>query len=281
MRKRNDTPIQIAFASVTAAVCAEYGLAPDSPTARSPLALALRHIAQHENRRDPSRCDRVPCRVGGLSFALYELAAYRADVEQGDDLVAAAEVVAELRSALRRLEPKIACVVAAIRARSEIAHEIEKGGGPATHDHATWCERPSTLLARFDALCAAVDGAPEAPGRLDDLIRSGYRSPEHRQRGDKKPADLCITAVCQHLAWGGFTNREIAGLIGELSPAPPDERPMSRIDDLRKRDRIERDRKMAEDRVRKRVDSPDTRSIHAYPPRSAPAEGSTSGDSSG
>jgi hypothetical protein len=71
---------------------------------------------------------------------------------------------------------------------------------------------------------------------FDEELRGLLVSRQLRQRADTKPADVLLTAVWQHLDWGGLTNAEIAQLVPDGNGT-----------------------RGAADRVRKRVDRPNVR----------------------
>lgn len=106
-------------------------------------------------------------------------------------------------------------------------------------------ERPTRILRALTAMVAETEGYEAA-------VRNLFWSPELRQPSNRKPSQLLFTATCQHLAWGGFSNAEILALVSLTTAGS---------------------RKLKLDRIRKRIDEPNARSVmpnELHPERGVP-----------
>ncbi len=144
----------------------------------------------------PPRCVVQPCRLGGLCHALYEVWQYQNEAQWGRPFLDAADEAGKFRAASAAFMETLAPVL----------HRVfEMHNRVPFHDHAI-CARAVRVFPSAVELTAELS-------EWEDAMRGLVWSEELRQPKGKKPAELLLTAVCQHLRWGGITYTEIARLV--------------------------------------------------------------------
>jgi len=197
---------------------------PDQPNAKVPAG--IRDVAEaHLHGLEPSRCSRRPCRTAGLCHALYELVQYRREVEDPQGVIASANAAEAMRKALQNAGDEFMPVLEKLIEQSDQRHRdaVQVGVAEARSEHEILCTRPGQLVIQMTALLLNVD-------RFERELRGRVSSFELQQSKDKRPGNLLLTAVYQHLHWGGLTYREIATLVpDELVARGAEERVRSRV----------------------------------------------------
>jgi hypothetical protein len=100
-------------------------------------------------------------------------------------------------------------------------------------DRARVLEEALTLPVQDRAQVSETEG-------YETAVRDLFWSPELRQPSTRKHSQLLLTATCQHLAWGGFSNAEILALVPPTTGGGT---------------------KLKLDRIRKRISEPNARSV--------------------
>lgn len=196
-----------AIAELQGAAVAAGAVPHGTPIPESPGAIALRHVILHGVQVEP-RCSHKPCRLGGLCFALFEVAQYKNEMEGAAAVVAAAEQAESMQRVLATSGKAYAQSLSALVKFGQKFHTQESTGGVPSvlHDHETICVRPKVAWLKFEALTKNL-----AP--FGDSLRNLISNTELRQTSRRKRGTLLLTATYQHLKWGGFTYREIAVLV--------------------------------------------------------------------
>jgi len=201
-----------AIDSLRRAAVAEGALLPGDPAGKDPALVALSHVHGIEHER---RCHENPCRLGALCLALHELLQFEAERPRGD--------------ALGELDSAVASLDAASERVAQAARIIDRVGRPACGE------------AQRDQLMALTSDIAELCNRVEDLAAGlivTIESPQLLQQPDRKPSELLLRAVWQHLHDGGFTHDEAFELVPTLGIHTK-----------------------AKDVVRKRIREPDARSL--------------------
>ncbi len=188
---------------------------PDSP----------RDVAEAHLHTSRDRCSKNPCRTAGLCHALYELVQYRAEVKDPQGLMSAAQATEEMRKAVRKCGDAYVPTLRQLLQRSEENHRLDRDLGPreARSEHEILCVRPLEILAQMTALSMNLE-------RFERELRGRMWSFELQQSGDKRPGDLLLTSVYQHLRWGGLSYKEIAELVPDMvGPLGAEERVRARV----------------------------------------------------
>jgi hypothetical protein len=201
----------------------------EGESAGDPNAIATAHLHELQG----PECSKRPCRLAGLCHALYELLQYRIERANMKTVLVAIEQTERMRKTVRLARKQYHSGLAALREENEERHRSERNRRLKTpgHDHDVLCVRPGLVLLAMDALLASA-------GSMEEGLRGLLWSPELQQPNDNRASDLLLTAVYQHLHWGGLTYREIAEFV------PDNDR-----------------RRGAADRARSRVRSADARSL--------------------
>lgn len=212
----------------------------DGPDGMSDVAGA------HLHGLEPSRCSRRPCRTAGLCHALYELVQYRLEAPQG--VVAAANAAEAMRKALQRAGDQFMPILKNLIEQSDQRHReaVQLGIVEARSEHEILCTRPALLVVQVSELLLNVD-------RFERELRGRVSSFELQQSGDKRSGNLLLTAVYQHLHWGGLSYAEIAKLVpDEVGPRGAEERVRSRVRSENARSLMPRE--LYEEMVRRRTE---------------------------
>lgn len=196
------------------------------PRAGDEYAIAEAHI--HHN--GPQRCTESPCRRGGVCHALAEILAYKLEFERLGTLRRVAELTHQVRARLEGEGHAYGMGLAELLefAEGDLARTI-----PAFQNKEVVLERPTRILRALTELLSATEGYEAA-------VRDLFWSPELRQSSTRKRSQLLLTATCQHLAWGGFSNAEILELVSPTTAGST---------------------ALKLDRIRKRIDEPNARSV--------------------
>ena len=186
----------------------------------------IRDVAEaHLHGLGPSRCSRSPCRTAGLCHALYELVQYRHEAKDPEGVIAAANAAEAMRKALLKAGNEFMPVLERLLNQSveRHRHAVELGIVEPRSEHEILCVRPEQLAVQTTTLLLNLD-------RFERELRGRIRSFELQQSGDKRPGNLLLTAVYQHLRWGGISYAEIARLVpDESGPQGMEERIRSRV----------------------------------------------------
>lgn len=205
-RKRDDVGFDVdkAIATLHREALAVGAVPADDPRAASPQHTARAHL----HGLEPSSCKRSPCRLAGVCHALIEITEHRAELERSKELLDVLEQTHEVskwlgKSGFRYVEALNALVE---HGKGRHASEATLRLAPPAHDHALLCVRPLRIMQPLTALLCSLDNFEEA-------LRESVSSRALRQPADRKRADVLLTAVWQHLDWGGLTYAEIAKLV--------------------------------------------------------------------
>ncbi len=196
----------------------------------NPLYTATAHLHGVEH----DRCKKSPCRVAGLCHALYELVQFRDEVNVATPFIAAADETEVMRKAMFEAGIQYAKTLERRLVDSEKIHQQETEQEPSfqRHNHDVLCVCPERIIQLMAELQMLLEV-------FEDKLRSLPGSFQLQQSSYSKRSTLLLTAVYQHLRWGGLKYAKIAELV-------PDE--------LGKK-------KGADERVRGRVKGPNARSI--------------------
>ena len=203
---------------------------PGDRRAKDPVQVAWSHIHGGARRG----CRTSPCRQAGLCYALRELLLYRTEAVGLKPLLDAAKATEGVRRWLCNEGSRYAQALGAVMKYGADCHAPQAGGGQVGHPHETTCVHASQIFAALTQLNASIDA-------FDRDLRELAWSHELGQPGTKRRADLLLTAVYQQLHDGGLPFAEIYRLV------PDGNRPLR-----------------AEERVRKRVESPSARSVSMH-----------------
>jgi hypothetical protein len=197
----------------------------DDPRARDAALTAYAHLHSDGERR----CKEKPCRKAGLCLALHELVQYRAERAVLGPVLAASRLSASAKRWVEKEGRELHGAVGALLP-GVVAPRIERAFDPHARQ-ILLCERPSRLRYLLELLHQELD-------TYEHDLHALLESPELAQAKGRKPGALLLTAVWQHLDWGGFTYEEIFRLV-------PSGGASSKIKDI----------------VRKRVKAPNARSL--------------------
>lgn len=205
-RKRDDVGFDVekAIAALHREALVAGAVPQDDHRAASPLQTARAHL--HGLGR--SSCKRGPCRVAGLCHALVEIGEHRGELERSKELLEVLEQTHEVSKWLGYSGFRYVQALNALVEHGKARHASEENLGLArpAHDHALLCVRPLRIMRPLTAVLRSLDGFEEA-------LRESVSSRALRQPADRKRADVLLTAVWQHLDWGGLTYAEIAKLV--------------------------------------------------------------------
>lgn len=179
----------------------------------------------HLHGLEPSRCSRRPCRTAGLCHALYELVQYRREVTDPQGIIAAANAAETMRKALQKAGNQFMPILEKMLDQGDQRHRdaVQVGAVEARSEHEILCNRPGQLVVQLTRLLLNVD-------RFERELRGRVSSFELQQSGDKRSANLLLTAVYQHLHWGGISYAEIAALVpDDVGPRGAEERVRARV----------------------------------------------------
>jgi hypothetical protein len=233
----------------------------------------------HGIAQDEPPCPNKKCRIGGISFALWELAQYQIEREDPRGINAAADGLGEFRSTLVSAFTRANEALRPVMCRDDLSFD-------ANAVRAVTAECPSIMRHRLNALIEAVDV-------YRDQLRLLLVSRQLQQRTDCRPSQRLLTAVYQHLKWGGFSYGGLADLdlgnkefviptLAELMRVDAGlAEPVERLERLRRKGEAAAKRLKAADAIRKRLrSSPDMRWIHPYSPPKGRPEPSKAADTS-
>ncbi len=209
----------------------------------------IRDVAEaHLHGLEASRCSRSPCRTAGLCHALYELVQYRREVTDPQGVIAAANAAEAMRKALQNAGDQFMPILEKLIEQSDRRHgdAVQLGAVEARSEHEILCTRPGQLVCQLTGLLLNVD-------RFERELRGRVWSFELQQSGDKRSANLLLTAVYQHLRWGGISCAEIATLVpDEVGSRGAEERVRSRVRSENARSLMPRE--LYEEMVRRRLE---------------------------
>jgi len=168
--------------------------------AEDPKSVSLAH--SHGARE--SSCRKSPCRVGGLCYALRELLQYREGISQGGEFIAAADKTEDMCIATDAYVGQLRSLLN----QGLDAHDSEADDSPdfVSHDHDMLCVLPYRLIELITEMRPLLDS-------LTLKLRGHFYSFELQQSNHRKRSDLLLTAVLQHLDWGGLKAEEIYALV--------------------------------------------------------------------
>jgi hypothetical protein len=130
-----------------------------------------------------------------------------------------------MRKAFENAGDRFMPILEKLLGQSEQRHRdaVQLGVAEARSEHDILCMRPGQLIVQMTALLLNLE-------RFERELRGRVSSFELQQSGDKRAANLLLTAVYQHLHWGGLSYAEIATLVpDELGPLGAKERVRSRV----------------------------------------------------
>jgi hypothetical protein len=193
-----------AIKRVHRAALAAGALPKNHPLARSPFATA----EAHQHGIGPGGCKIHPCRLAGLCLALAELVQHQREAEELKSVLEAARHTEQVRKWLRSSGHEYVGALAKLMKCGELLHtpKSKVSVTVSTHDHALLCVRPVDIVQHITAFLAAL-------GTFDDDLLKIPWSRQLQQPGDRKGGGLLLTAVWQHLDWGGLTYDEIFELV--------------------------------------------------------------------
>jgi hypothetical protein len=175
-----------------------------------PRAASLAQTADaHLHGIGAQTCSERPCRLAGLCHALHELVDYQMEREGPlyDALILTDEVKSWLSTAGRRYA--IALDQWIEYGDQQHAFERKLKTSTALHNHAELCERPRRILSNLQDLAKSLEDAD---------LRAFFASHELVQASGKKRTALLLTAVWQHMDWGGIAYEEIFKLVPSDGP---------------------------------------------------------------
>ena len=158
----------------------------------------------HSHGASESCCRKRPCRVGGLCYALRELLQYQEGISQGGEFITAADKTEDMCIATDEyLGPLRSLLNQGLE-----AHDSEANNSPGfvSHDHGMLCVLPYRLIELVTEMRPLLDS-------LTLKLRGHFYSFELQQSNHRKRSDLLLTAVWQHLHWGGLNAEEIYALV--------------------------------------------------------------------
>ena len=169
----------------------------DSDAAKDPLRTAMVHAFAH-GIQTSGLCDARPCRVGVMSFALYEIVLYERE-RTGSPLVPAAEAAEQLASVLRteftRFGPSM--LQPFLRARAQ--HDLEaKHLKAVMHPRELVCEGPGWLSSTMLHRIVGLEGFGKA-------ARNRLESSELQQSRSSKRSKLLLNSVYQNRRSGSLS----------------------------------------------------------------------------
>jgi hypothetical protein len=222
-RKRDDVGFDVDKAIAT---LHREALAVGAVPANDPRAASPQHTARaHLHGLEPSSCKRSPCRLAGLSHALIEIIEHMAELERSTELLDVLEQTHEVSKWLGKSGFRYVQALSALVEHGKDRHAFEEKlrlARPA-HNHALMCVRPLRIMRPLTAFLQSLDN-------FEDDLRELLLSRDLRQAADRKRADVLLTAVWQHLNWGGLTYAESAKLVPDRNgPKGAAERVRARV----------------------------------------------------
>ncbi len=163
---------------------------------------------EHSHGMGERSCRVRPCRLGGLCYALKELEWYRDTVNGTAQFIDAANETEVLRKALSKAAIRYRKTIKRLVDNSEKIHSLDTEQVPhwQSHDHGVLCVRPRRIIQRMTELQMLLEV-------FEDKLRGIPQSFQLQQSSHGKHSHLLLTAVRQHLNWGGLSNAEIATLV--------------------------------------------------------------------
>lgn len=210
-----------AIESLRAAAVAAGAFPPTDPRAKLPHMVADAHV---HGVGSVGRCRRNPCRLAGLCLALSEILAHELDIAELKPLLDAAVRADEVSVILSRAQKEAAATFRLLKANVDVL-QAREGKESRRVEEALELGRAIVAMRKHAEALAAG-------------LRANAWSKQHHQRTTKKRSDLLLTAVWQHLDWGGLTYGEIFELVPSIGTVTK-----------------------AKDVVRARVKAPNARSI--------------------
>ena len=176
----------------------------DDPRALSPEQTAEAHLHGFGN----IKCEQSPCRTAGLCHALYELLLYRSEASDVDGVVAAADETERVRKEFVKHGVEYLKALEKLVEKSEERHQLLRAFGrkEPKAQHRVLCRFPARIMDEMIQLRVSLV-------RFEKELRGSVWSFQLQQSGDSRSADLLLTAVYQHLRWGGLKYKEIADLV--------------------------------------------------------------------
>ncbi|MDX2053050.1 MAG: hypothetical protein SFV15_11695 [Polyangiaceae bacterium] len=195
--------IDAAVLSLNRAAIAAGAIPDDDERQPGPTETAEFHLHGYGS----TTCTKSPCRAAGLCHALYEVVQYRREAAN-EEIIEAADATELMRKAFRKYGDKYMKTLEALSARSDQRHRQLRALGrkEPRSEHETLCRLPERAIIEMSALRSTLE-------ELEERLRGYNSSFELQQSRDKRSADLLLTAVYQHLRWGGLTYSEIARLV--------------------------------------------------------------------
>jgi hypothetical protein len=174
-----------------------------------------------------------PCRAAGVCFALHELTRDQFDATNYGELLAAADSLGELRKAILKESDGF---TAALESISRVRDRLAEGDRSMEFEGRRHL-RDLTFV--FPQLIFSLTGSLLTTlAAFEAGVRSLPSGGDLRQPTDQNTADLLLTAVYQHLRWGGLKFPEIARLIPDgKEGGDPADRARKRIDSADARSR--------------------------------------------
>lgn len=196
------------------------------PRAGDGFAIAEAHM----HHSGPASCVVSQCRLGGVCHALAEILTYKRESEQLSTLVRVAELTHQVRTWLDRDGHAYGQALAELLEVVEVASAKTP---PLAKNKDLVSERPTRILTSLMAILSETES-------YEDALRNIFWSPELRRPSRLGRSQLLLTATWQHLAWGGHSDSEILALVPPTTAGG---------------------RKLKLDRIRKRIDEPNARSV--------------------
>jgi len=169
-----------------------------------------REIGAGPRYRPAERCPNSPCRLGGVCFALHELLQYKRETgsRRSQAIIATMNAAYELWRLLREQILKCGPLVRELDETSRELHEWEQEHGALgmLHNHQLTCILPREALKHSVEVLRVLK-------TLDDKLPGLIETSELSQAPVPNRRALLLTAVAQHLRWGGITHKEIAQLV--------------------------------------------------------------------
>jgi hypothetical protein len=155
----------------------------------------------HMHGKDGRSCTKTKCRVGGLCYALKELLFYKRGQAGAAPFIAAADDTETMCKAMFKAGGRYIKTLERLRNDSQTLHQQE-----AEHHHEILCVRPAHILKLMIELQRSLVN-------FEDELRGLLWSFQLQQSSHAKGGHLLLSAVRQHLAWGGLEDEEIAELV--------------------------------------------------------------------
>ena len=198
--------VRKAIRALHVAAVAARAFPPRDRRAKKAHLVATAHLHGIEQRRS---CTRNPCRLAGLCLALFEVLQYERERKKLGPVLDAADTTEEAMALLVSARDRHATTVKRLnryanRRKTKWENRSDRDGRRRLQNQAR------SLVPRFFELLTEVDTLARA------LLAVAW-SPQHRQTSRRKRSDMLLTAVWQHLDWGGLTYTEIYELVPSLA----------------------------------------------------------------